>query len=184
MLVVMLLLGALAHRAPGLLPPFVSGFFGARGTGGDAAALSADAFSMQQLEMLRGVRPALDVRLTDADINAYIAAHPEALGLPKGFRAPRVSFGQGLIGLNVSTRVLLLPVTVHVALQPRVDDGRLQLSVVKVRAGRVSLPGEFRQQVERLVGELLNQRLREAGLEPMGVQVGEGELTISARLSP
>ena len=48
----------------------------------------------------------------------------------------------------------------------------------------MKLPGELRSVAEQRVADLLAARLGEAGLEPESVTVGEGTLTVAARLVP
>jgi hypothetical protein len=69
-------------------------------------------------------------------------------------------------------------------MRPEVKDGRISLSVVKVKAGGVSLPGEFRQQIQREVERLLAERIEQSGFEPQSVEVGEGTLTIKGQVLP
>ena len=117
------------------------------------------------------------------DLNSYLEEHPDAVGLPKGFAAPRVEFREDLVVASVRTKVLV-PVRVWVAMRPEVKDGRISLSVVKVKAGGVSLPGEFRQQIQREVERLLAERIEQSGFEPQSVEVGEGSFTIKGRVLP
>ena len=183
-LVCVIALNLAAHRVPERLPGSVRWFFGVQAEKPGEVEVAGSTLTFEQLQAIRGVRPRVQVTLTEDDINAYIADHPESLGLPKGFAVPIVRFENGLVQVSVRTKVLLWPVRVNVAMQPHVADGELTLSVVEVKAGRVSLPGEFRQQIEKQVAGLLSQRLTDAGLEPEGVTVGEGTLTVSARLVP
>ena len=142
------------------------------------------ALTLEQLQAIRGVQPTIQVTVTEADINSYLQTHPEAVGLPRGFSAPRVHFGEGRVNMTVRARLLIIPVRVTVAMEPRVEDGELRLSVVKVDAGGVKLPGELRGIAEDQISRLLSQRLLAAGLEPQSVEVGEGRLTVAAQLVP
>jgi len=176
-------LGGLVRRAPERYPAFLRGFYGATGpvtlTAGATGALT-----LEQLQAIRGVQPTIQVTVTEADINSYLQTHPEAVGLPRGFSAPRVHFGEGRVNMTVRARLLIIPVRVTVAMEPRVEDGELRLSVVKVDAGGVKLPGELRGIAEDQISRLLSQRLLAAGLEPQSVEVGEGRLTVAAQLVP
>jgi len=168
------------RRAPEKFPGFVRTVFGAKDAGGTEAG---GGLSPELIKAARGVKPTVEVVLKEDDINAYLAANPKAIGLPKGFEAPQVAFREGLVAVSVRTK-MVVTVRVHVAMRPEVRDGRISLSVVKVRAGGVSLPGEFRQQIQRQAEALLAERVKTAGFEPKSVEVGEGELKVSGQLKP
>lgn len=184
MIVILAGLGIAVRRSPEGYPGPIRSFFGADQvitTGGEAGAGS---LSLEQIKAIRGVRPTVQVTLTEADINSYLKEHPGAVGLPEGFRSPTVRFRDGRVQMAVSTKVVLFSVRVKIAMEPSVEDGELQLKVVEVDAGGVSLPGELRQIAESRVADILSERLEQAGLEPESVEVGEGVLTVSARLVP
>ncbi|MGC9317485.1 MAG: LmeA family phospholipid-binding protein [Armatimonadota bacterium] len=175
-------LGIAVRRSPEGYPGPVRAFFGAR-----LQTVNSEpgaGLSLEQIQAIRGVRPTIQVTLTEQDINSYLEENPEALGLPKGYAAPRVRFRNGRVHMGVRTKVLLWPVRVTLSMEPRVEGGKLRLSVVKVDAGGVSLPGELRQIAESQVADLLSDRLEKAGLEPESVEVGDGALTVAARLIP
>jgi len=174
-------LGIAVRRAPDRYPGPVRAWFGADTI---IAAGGGGSLTLEQLQAIRGVRPTVQVTLTEDDINSYLDEHPEAVGLPKGFGAPRVHFRDGEVQMGMRTKVLLVPVRVTVAMTPRIEDGELRLSVTRVDAGGVSLPGELRGIAERQVSRLLSERLLSAGLEPESVEVGEGTLTVAAQLVP
>ncbi|MCD6360663.1 MAG: hypothetical protein J7M38_07305 [Armatimonadetes bacterium] len=181
-LVLLTAAAVMVRREPDAYPGLVRAIFGAGGAGNHS--LTGPTLSMQQLQAIRGVKPNFSIVLSEADINVYLKEHPDALGLPKGYAAPRVRFTHGQMRLSVRTRVLLWPVRVEVWLQPAVMDNRFTTKVVKVRAGRVSLPGEFRAQIEQQASRLLNEQLAGAGVVPLAVEVGEGRLTVTAQLQP
>lgn len=177
------LLGSAVRRAPDRYPAFLRAFYGATGP-----VIVADgptgSLTLEQLQAIRGVQPTIQVTVTEADINSYLQAHPEAVGLPRGFSAPRVHFGDGRVKMTVRARLLIIPVRVTIAMEPRVENGELRLSVVKVDAGGVKLPGELRGIAEEQISRILSERLQAAGLQPQSVEVGEGRLTVAARLVP
>lgn len=179
----MIVLGALVRRGPERFPGPVRSLFGADAvvveTGEGGAALS-----LEQIRAIRGVQPTIQVTLTEADINSYLKEHPDEIGLPKGFRNPQVRFTEGRVRLLVSARVLILSTRVTIGMEPTVEDGELRLSVKNIEAGGVKLPGELRSIAESQVADLLAARLAEAGLRPESVAVGEGTLTVAARLVP
>ncbi len=174
-------LGIAVRRSPDRFPGLVRAWFGADT---QITTTEGGSLTLEQLKAIRGVRPTVQVTLTEDDINSYLDEHPEAVGLPQGFAAPRVRFRDGEVQMGMRTRVLLIPVRVTVSMAPRVESGELRLSVTKVDAGGVSLPGELRGIAERQVSRLLSERLLSAGLEPESVEVGEGTLTVAARLVP
>lgn len=176
-------IGSMARRAPERFPAPVRSFFGADGTvvaaGGEGSSLS-----LEQIRAIRGVQPTVQVTLTEADINSYLHENPDAVGLPKGFKNPRVRFQDGRVRLLVSTRVLLLSTRINIAMEPSIEAGELKLAVRQIEAGGIDLPGELRQIAEQRVADLLADRLGEAGLRPESVAVGDGKLTVAARLVP
>lgn len=183
MLALAIALGAAVRRAPERYPAFLRDFYGAIGPITPTTG-ATDSLTLEQLQAIRGVQPTIQVTVTEADINSYLEAHPEAVGLPQGFSAPRVHFSDGRVKMSVRARLLIIPVRVIVAMEPRVEDKELRLSVVEVDAGGVKLPGELRGIAEKQVSRLLSERLLAAGLEPQAVEVGEGTLTVAARLIP
>ncbi|MEA3401336.1 MAG: DUF2993 domain-containing protein [Armatimonadota bacterium] len=182
MILILTGLGIAVRRSPEGYPGPVRAFFGARLQTVDAEPGAG--LSLEQIQAIRGVRPTIQVTLTEQDINSYLEENPEAVGLPKGYAAPRVRFRNGRVHMGARAKVLLWPVRVTVSMEPSVEDGKLKLSVVKVDGGGVSLPGEFRQIAESQVADLLSDRLGKAGLEPESVEVGDGALTVAARLVP
>ena len=181
-LLIFLVLGVMVRREAGAYPHFVQAIFGAdRPT---AIESGTGTLSVEQLQAIRGVKPSFEIMLSEGDINSYLQEHPDALGLPKGYAAPRVSFEDGQMKLSVRTKVLLWPVRVEVWMRPMVVDEELAVEIVKVQAGRVSLPGEFRQQVQAEMERLLAAQLTGAGVTPLAVEVGEGRLTVTVQLRP
>ncbi|MFW5868190.1 MAG: hypothetical protein ACOCX2_10265, partial [Armatimonadota bacterium] len=73
---------------------------------------------------------------------------------------------------------------ITIDMAPTVEAGELKLSVKQIEAGGIDLPGELRQLAESRVADLLADRLGEAGLRPESVTVGDGKLTVAARLVP
>ena len=182
MLLILMGLGIAVRRSPDAFPGPLRWFYGASGP--MSVAQGGSTLTLEQLQAIRGVKPTVQVTLTEADINSYLDEHPEAVGLPRGFAAPRVRFHNGRVHMGARTKVLLIPVRITISMEPRVEDGELRLSVVKVDAGGVSLPGELRGIAEDQVSKLLSDRLAASGLAPESVEVGEGTLTVSARLVP
>jgi len=181
-LIALIVMAVLVRRAPDSYSGLARAFFGAnRPASGETGTPT---LSLEQLQALRGIRPGIQVILSEDDINAYLKEHPSELGLPQGFSAPQVQFRSEQMMLSIRTKVLLWPVRVDVWLRPEVVAGELSLEVVKVNAGRVSLPGEFRQQIQTQMAKVLSSQLETAGVRPMAVEVGEGRLTITAELQP
>ncbi len=168
------------RRAPEKFPGPVRAIFGARQT---AETGEGGGLSPELVEAARGVKPTVEVTIKQDDLNSYLEEHPDAVGLPKGFAAPRVEFREDLVVASVRTKVLV-PVRVWMVMRPEVKDGRISLSVVKVKAGGVSLPGEFRQQIQREVERLLAERIEQSGFKPQSVEVGEGTFTVKGRVLP
>lgn len=179
-LVALVVIGLAVRHEPDAHSSLMRAFFGADRPA--AEDTGAPTLSLEQLQALRGIRPGIQVLLSEDDINSYLEAHPRELGLPKGFAAPQVRFRSGQMMLSVRTKVLLWPVRVDVWLHPEVTAGELTLEVTKVKAGRVSLPGEFRQQIQTQMARVLAAQLEAGGVRPLAVEVGEGRLTITAEL--
>lgn len=181
-LIAFIVMGVMVRREADAYPGLVRAIFGA-----DRPALTgsgATTLSMGQLQAIRGVKPSFEIILSEDDINAYLKEHPDAVGLPKGYAAPRVSFEDGQMKLSVRTKVLLWPVRVEVSMRPTIMGDQLDVEILEVKAGRVSLPGEFRQQIQREMARLLAEQLAGAGVTPLAVEVGEGKLTITVQLQP
>jgi hypothetical protein len=182
--IAMVLLGSMVRRGPERFPGPIRSLYGADGTvvtgGGDGGS----SLSLEQIRAIRGVQPTIQVTLTEDDINRYVRENPDAIGLPKEFKNPRVRFREGRVRLLVSTKVLLFSTRISIGMQPEVEDGNLRLAVKKIEAGGVDLPGELRQIAESRVAELLADRLTEAGLRPESVEVADGKLVVAARLVP
>jgi len=183
-LLALIVLGAIVRRGPESFPGLIRAFFGADDVIATEGAPGGASLSLEQIRAIRGVQPTIQVTLTEADINSYLKEHPEEVGLPEGFRNPQVRFTEGRVRLLVSARVLILSTRVTIGMEPTVEDGELKLAVKNIEAGGVKLPGELRSVAEQQVADLLAARLGEAGLEPESVTVGEGTLTVAARLVP
>ena len=180
MLVILVGLGVAVRQQPERFPGPLRSIYGAR----DIIVTDGPGLSLDQIEAIRGVRPTIQVTLTEADINSYLREHPEAVGLPRGYAAPRVEFTEGSVRLGARTRVLFFAVVIWIWMEPYVEDDDLRLRVTRVEAGNVELPGELRKIAEERVAALLSDRLAAAGLVPESVQVIDGALMIAARLVP
>jgi hypothetical protein len=181
--VILAALGVAVRRAPEGYPGPVRSFYGARGGVVDGAD-GGSALSIEQIRAIRGVQPTIAVTLTEDDINTYVRENPNSIGLPKEFKDPRVKFADGRVRLLISTKVFLFSTRITISMVPRVEDATLKLTVKKIEAGSVDLPGELRQIAEQRVADLLAERLGTAGLRPESVEVADGRLTVAARLVP
>lgn len=179
----LIVLGAMVRRGPEGFPGPVRSFFGAQSTVATASG-GGSSLSLEQIRAIRGVQPTIQVTLTEEDINTYLEENPDAVGLPKEFKNPRVRFQDGRVRLLVSTKVLLFSTRITIDMEPTVEAGELKLSVKQIEAGGIDLPGEVRHVAEERVADLLADRLGEAGLKPESVAVGDGKLTVAARLVP
>jgi len=140
--------------------------------------------SEAQMQAVRGVRPTVQIQLTDADVNAYLEEHRQEMALPPGLKKPKVAFGEGYIEASVRTRVAFVPVRARVRLRPEVVDGKLVLHVSKLKAGKLGLPAHFRKQLESRLGDMISQRLVGTGVTLRDVQVHPGQLSITATIQP
>ena len=181
-LVIVLVFGTVVRQQPHRFPAVVQWFCGAGAV--VAAADGGPALSLQQIEAIRGVRPTIQVTLTEADINSYLRDHPEAVGLPRGYAAPRVEFRDSLVRFGARTRVLFFAVRFWIMMEPYIEGEDLKLAVRRVEAGNIDLPGELRKIAEDRVADILSEHLGEAGLVPESVEVRDGALTVAARLVP
>ncbi|MBD3292429.1 MAG: DUF2993 domain-containing protein, partial [Armatimonadia bacterium] len=178
----MVLLGSMVRRGPERFPGPIRSLYGADGSVVTAGDEGGSSLSLEQIRAIRGVQPTIQVTLTEEDINAYVKANPDAIGLPKDFTDPRVKFRDGRVRLLVSTKVLLFSTRITIGMKPAVEHGRLLLEVKQIEAGGVDLPGELRQIAESRVADLLADRLDESGLVPASVEVTDGKLVVAARL--
>jgi len=182
--IAMVLVGGMVRRGPERFPGPIRSLYGADGSVVTAGGEGGSSLSLEQIRAIRGVQPTIQVTLTENDINAYVRENPDAIGLPKEFKNPRVRFADGRVRLLVSTKVLLFSTRISIGMEPAVEGGALRLAVKKIEAGGVDLPGELRQIAESKVADLLAGRLEEAGLRPESVEVADGKLVVAARLVP
>ena len=154
-------------------------------TGPSTVEQAIAATEAAQARVLRGVKPVIALRLTDADVNAYIAEHEDELPLPKGMKEPRVAFGDGFVVVGVRTKLgFVVPVRVRMRMRPEVVDGRLKLHPVAGRAGKIGLPRGIRNRVARTAGKAIQERLDAGGFDLQRVEVQKGALIVGGKLEP
>ncbi len=141
-------------------------------------------FTEAQMQAMRGVKPTVQIQLSDADINAYLSEHRDELDLPSGLEDPQVAFGEGFIEASVRTKVAFVPVRIRVKIVPKVVDGRLAIDVAKVNAGRIGVTGVMRERLVNKIGELIHQRLAQSGATIQSVAVRPGVMTVTCVLDP
>jgi len=137
-----------------------------------------------QMRAMRGVKPTVQIQLSDADVNAYLEEHSDELDLPSGLGEPKVAFGDGYIEGSARTKVVFVPVRMRVEIIPEVADGKLVLHVEETKAGKIGLPGMFRKSIGRAVDKLIQEKLGQSGLLLKDVTVQPGLLTITVGLAP
>jgi len=137
-----------------------------------------------QMRAVRGVKPTVQIQLSDADVNAYLEEHRDELDLPSGLQGPKVAFGDGYIESSVRTKIAFIPVRMRVEVIPEVADGKLVLHVEETEAGKIGLPGMFRKKIGRTIDKLIQQKLGESDLRLENVVVQPGLLTITVTPAP
>jgi len=137
-----------------------------------------------QIRAMRGVKPTVQIQLSDADVNAYLREHRDELELPSGIEEPKVAFGDGYIEASARTKVAFVPVRMRVEIIPEVSDGKLVLHVEETRAGKIGLPGMFRKKIGRVIDKLIQQKLGQSDLRLKSVVVEPGLLTITVTIGP
>jgi len=137
-----------------------------------------------QMRAVRGVKPTVQIQLSDADVNAYLTEHRDELDLPSGIKDPKVAFGDGYIEGSVRTRVAFVPVRMRVEIIPEVTDGKLVLHIEETSAGKLGLPGMFRKKIGRVIDTMIQRKLGESDLRLENVVVQPGVLTITVTLGP
>ena len=138
-----------------------------------------------QASALRGVRPVIAMKVTDADVNEYIKQHQQELSLPSGLQDPSVAFGEGFVEASVRTKMgFVVPVRVHIKARPEISDGQLRLHPIGGSAGKLGLPGGVRQKIAGTAGGLIQQRLDGAGFDLQDVELHKGELIVRGKLRP
>ena len=135
-----------------------------------------------QLQAVRGVRPAVQIQLSDADINAYLSEHRDELELPSGLEDPKIAFGEGFIEGSVRTKVAFVPVRVRVTIIPEVVNGELVLRIEKVKAGKLGVTTAMGDRLVSRITKLVGQRLEQSGVDLKQVQVSPGVLTVTGTL--
>ena len=164
--------------SPGEIVARASRSLGSRDTIEEAATQVTEA----QMQAMRGVRPTVQIQLSDADINAYLSEHRDDLNLPSGLRDPKVAFGEGYIEGSIRTKVALVPVRVRVTIIPEVVDGELVLRIEKVKAGKLGMTGVMGDGLASSITKLIERRLAQSEVELKDVQVSPGILTITGIL--
>ena len=137
-----------------------------------------------QMRAVRGVKPTVQIHLSDADVNAYLQEHRDELDLPSGLEDPKLAFGDGYIEGSVRTKIALIPVRMRVEIIPEIVDGKLVLHVEETKAGKIGLPGMFRKKIGRTIDKVIQQKLGESDLRVENVTVQPGLLTITVTLGP
>jgi len=137
-----------------------------------------------QMRAMRGVKPTVQVQLSDADVNTYLQEHRDELDLPSGLKDPKVAFGDGYIEGSVCSKIAFIPVRMRVEIIPEVTDGKLVLHIEETKAGSIGLPGMFRKKIERTIDRVIQEKLGQSDLRLKDVTVQPGLLTITVALAP
>lgn len=167
--------------APPRLGPLVGLMLGAvlaRAAGAQTPAPDADTMT----QLFRALQPRVTIEIAEANLNAYLRAHPQELGIPADFADPRVSFRHGLVELSARKQVLFIASRVSVGLAPQVVRGRLRLVVRRVRASGIPLPTYFHRGVADALTGPINQALDRNGLELLDVEVVPGTVRVHAQV--
>ncbi len=137
-----------------------------------------------QMRAVRGVKPTVQIHLSDADVNAYLKGHRDELNLPSGLGDPKVAFSDGYIEGSIRTKIAFIPVRMRVEIIPEVTDGKLVLHVEETKAGKIGLPGMFRKKIGRTIDKVIQQKLGQSDLRLEKVVVQPGLLTITLTPAP
>lgn len=151
-----------------------------RGT--DTIEKASTQLTEAQMRAVRGVKPTVQIQLSDADVNAYLKEHRDELELPSGLEDPKVAFGDGYIEGSVRTKIAFVPVRMRVEVVPEVTDGKLVLHIKETEAGRINLPGMFRKKIGRTIDKMIQDKLSRSDLRLKDVTVQPGLLTITVAL--
>lgn len=152
-------------------------------SGHDTVQQAATQLNEAQMRAMRGVKPTVQIELSDADINAYLKEHRDELDLPSGLEDPRVAFGEGFVEGSARTKVAFVPVRVRVKLIPKIVDGKLAVEIEKVQAGKLGVTGIMGDKLARKIGSLLEGRFEESGAKLKDVQVRPGILTVTGQFA-
>lgn len=174
------LLLAMLFSSPGEIAERATRSFGSKNTVEQAATQ----FTEAQMRAMHGVKPTVQIQLSDADINAYLRQHRDELNLPSGLEDPQIAFGEGFIEGSVRTKVGFVPVRIRIKLVPKVLDGKLVFDVVKVKAGKIGVTGIMRGRLLKTISQLIQQRLDQSGVTIQSVVVRPGVMTITSVLDP
>jgi hypothetical protein len=139
----------------------------------------------EQARVLRALRPSVTLQFSEADVNAYMKAEGNELGLPGGLEAPRVAFAEGAAELSARKKLgFLVPTRLRITVRPRVRSGKLVLEPAGGRAGKLLLPKAFRTRMADALGRFIAERLDTAGFDLHRVEVHKGTLTVHGKLRP
>lgn len=153
-------------------------------SGANTVETATTQLTKAQMRAVRGVKPTVQIQLSDADVNAYLEEHRDELDLPSGMEDPKVAFGDGYIEGSVRTKIAFIPVRMRAEIIPEVTDGNLVLHVEETKAGKIGLPGMFRKKLGRTIDAMIQRKLGESDLRLENVVVQPGLLTITVTLGP
>jgi hypothetical protein len=136
----------------------------------------------EQMRMVRGTRADVTITLTEEEMNDFL--QEEEFDLPSGLSDPRVSFEEDHIAGSVRARVAFIPVRVELVIQPEVVEGNLELKIVEVKAGKVSLGNTFASSLEEALNAVIAQKFTEAQVRFKQVEMRDGELEATVELLP
>jgi len=134
--------------------------------------------------IFRGLKPRMIIEVAEADVNSYLREHPEDIALPEDFADPQVAFTEGLVHVSARTKVLFVTSRVSVSLAPEITQGRLRLSVRRIKASGIPLPHWFHKGISSNLTAMINETLDRNGLQVRAVQIERGLIRVWAQVGP
>ena len=130
-----------------------------------------------------------DLEITDSELTSYLVfkMDEQANGsddLPLKDLQVQFSGGQMIFSGKLIS-VLPFDLDVRVAASAQVEDGQLDISVTEARAGAIPLPKGLLKNISRIINESIAEapEQMEKAVEITGVDIGEGVMQISGRIT-
>ncbi len=168
-----------------LIPPEALTSRGQHREGGLEKGLEVLLLDLERARLAPGpAPPAVRIAVSDADLNAYLAANGGGWRSPRALRSPLVAFGTGQITVTVRARLAFLSVPLTAEVMPIANDGRLRVRVKRLRVGLLPAPGKYRQSLAERAQNAVNSGLHETDFRLEELEITPGQMAVTLRPPP